>query len=322
MNKENKISIVVPVYNVERYINRCVESILAQTYNKYELILVDDGSPDNCPQICDELADSNERIHVIHQQNGGLSAARNSGIEWALKNSESKWITFIDSDDWVHPTYLEDLLYAATSLNCRVSMCQLRDSDKEEILNISEENRMPQRWDTEDVQEERALNPNSSCGRLFDKELFQDIRFPVGKLHEDRFTTYKLLFQFDSVAVVYAPLYYYYVNPEGIVRGEWNLRKLDNLEATEQQIEFFSNNGWERTYIYIVKDYIHLLVHSLRNMKGVAEYRRDATIVRKKLRHVLKEHKVVLGLSFDKDFNTYKYAYPTIARIYRRLKKS
>lgn len=315
------ISIVVPVYKVEKYLHRCVNSILIQTFADYELILIDDGSPDSCPQICDELADSNERVHVIHQQNGGLSAARNTGIEWALKNSESKWITFIDSDDWVHPTYLEELLHAATTLNCRVSMCQLRDSDKEELLNVSEEERIPQRWAVEDVQEERALNPNSSCGRLFEKEMFRDIRFPVGKLHEDRFTTYKLLFQFDSVAVVYAPLYYYYVNPEGIVRGGWSLRKLDNLEATEQQLEFFKNNGWERTYIYIVKDYIHLLVHSLRNMKGVAEYRRNVAIVRKKLRHVLKEHKGVLGLSFDKDFNTYKYAYPTIARIYRRLKK-
>ena len=116
------ISIIVPVYKVEKYLHRCINSILKQTYQKFELILIDDGSPDNCGNICDEFAEKDQRIHVIHQENGGLSAARNSGIDWAFANSCSKWLTFIDSDDWVHPQYLEVLLYAATKFNVSVSI--------------------------------------------------------------------------------------------------------------------------------------------------------------------------------------------------------
>ena len=107
-----KISIVVPVYKVEKYLYRCVKSILEQTFFDFDLVLVDDGSPDSCGELCDEYAATDKRIQVIHQKNGGLSAARNSGIELCLKNSDSEWITFIDSDDWVHPRYLE-LLYEA-----------------------------------------------------------------------------------------------------------------------------------------------------------------------------------------------------------------
>lgn len=118
-----KISIIVPVYKVENYIRRCVDSILAQTFTDFELILVDDGSPDNCGKICEEYAKKDERIVVIHKENGGLSDARNAGIDWSLKTSNSRWITFIDSDDWIHPNYLEFLYRAAKNTNCKISIC-------------------------------------------------------------------------------------------------------------------------------------------------------------------------------------------------------
>ena len=108
-----QISVIVPIYKVEQYLERCVDSILNQTFTDFELVLVDDGSPDNCGAICDEYAKKNERIVVIHKENGGLSDARNAGIEWALNNSGSEWITFIDSDDWVHIDYLEYLYNSA-----------------------------------------------------------------------------------------------------------------------------------------------------------------------------------------------------------------
>jgi len=106
------ISIIVPVYKVEAYLARCVDSILDQSFRDFELILVDDGSPDNCGAICEEYARKDSRIHVIHQENGGLSAARNAGIDWAFENSNSQWLTFVDSDDWLHREYL-NVLYRA-----------------------------------------------------------------------------------------------------------------------------------------------------------------------------------------------------------------
>ena len=126
-----KISVIVPVYNVEPYLHRCVDSILVQTHTDFELILVDDGSPDNCGVICDEYAQKDSRIHVIHQQNGGLSAARNAGIDWAFANSDSQWLSFIDSDDWVHPCFLEYLYRAVQETDAKVSACGIRKVEGE-----------------------------------------------------------------------------------------------------------------------------------------------------------------------------------------------
>ena len=117
------ISVIVPVYKVEQFLSRCVDSILAQTYPDFEVILVDDGSPDNCGEICDGYARTDSRIHVIHQENGGLSAARNSGIDWTFENSDSRWLAFVDSDDWVHPDFLKVLYETAEQTLCKISAC-------------------------------------------------------------------------------------------------------------------------------------------------------------------------------------------------------
>ena len=135
------ISIIIPVYKVEKYIHRCVDSILAQTFTDFELILVDDGSPDNCGKICDEYAEKDSRIVVIHQENGGLSAARNAGLDWVFEHSDSQWISFVDSDDYVYPHYLEKLYQAVVENNTNISMCNFvnfSDSVPECSLNEKE----------------------------------------------------------------------------------------------------------------------------------------------------------------------------------------
>ena len=117
------ISVIVPVYKVEPFLRRCVDSILGQSFRDFDLILVDDGSPDSCPCICDEYEDQDPRVHVIHQKNGGLSAARNTGIQWALRNSDSQWLTFVDSDDWIHRDFLQLLLNAAVTQHVDLALC-------------------------------------------------------------------------------------------------------------------------------------------------------------------------------------------------------
>ena len=118
-----EISVIVPVYKVENFIHRCVDSILCQSFHDFELILVDDGSPDSCGEICEDYAAKDSRIHVIHQKNGGLSAARNTGIDWVLANSSSHWISFVDCDDWVHPDFLKGLYSSAEQTLCKISAC-------------------------------------------------------------------------------------------------------------------------------------------------------------------------------------------------------
>ena len=197
------ISIIVPVYKVEPYLKRCVDSILAQTFTDFELILVDDGSPDNCGAICDEYASLHGNVRIIHQQNQGVSVARNAGINFAFENSNSKWITFIDSDDWVHPQYLELLLKAVIENNVAISVCGFiktfgeepdMKNDGIEINVISPEK----------LYVENNVNATVPWGKLYTKECFKEIRYPVGKIHEDEFVTYKILFNELKIAVVEA----------------------------------------------------------------------------------------------------------------------
>ena len=313
------ISVVVPVYDVEKYLIRCVDSILDQTFTDFEIILVDDGSPDNCPAMCDSLAKEHDCIRVIHQPNGGLSAARNSGIEWALANSDSEWIAFIDSDDWIHPRFLDSMIAAADGCEAKMSMCGFCFTSEYKITELSDGDLQAEIWDVERAYREERLDPNSACGRVYRKEAFRDIRFPVGKLHEDRFTTYKLLFACDKVAEVDAPLYYYFTNENGIVHSKWTPRRLDNIEAAENQIAFLEKSKFRDAYIYTLRDCIHLITIGIKQTSG-GEFKSYNTALRKKLRSVLKEYSDILGLSFKKDFNIYKYAYPVRAKVYRRLK--
>ena len=236
------ISVIVPVYKVEKYIHRCVDSILAQTFTDFELILVDDGSPDNCGAICDEYAARDSRIHVIHQENGGLSAARNAGIDWSFANSDSQWLTFIDSDDWVHPEYLERLLDAVVTNNVSISICGFVETEGE-VPPIEERDMIPILWGTEDfLVEKPALAVVAYC-KLYRRDCFLEIRYPLGKIHEDEFVTYRALFQYDKLAVIPAEMYFYYQHSGSIMHQAFTIKKYDALEGFAQQAAFYKEHS-------------------------------------------------------------------------------
>ena len=256
------ISVIVPVYKVEKYIHRCIDSILAQTFTNFELILVDDGSPDNCGAICDEYAAKDARIHVIHQENGGLSAARNAGIDWAFANSDSQWLTFIDSDDWVHPQYVEALYSAVQKCAVAVSICGYIETTGEEVF-AKEAELQAELHPVEQFYVERNVNATVAWGKLYAKDCFKSIRYPVGKIHEDEFVTYRILFEFDKIAFLPAPLYAYYQNPEGITGGGWRPEKMQVIEAVEQQMEYLKEVRLEKAYCHSVKKYAACLANQI-----------------------------------------------------------
>ena len=132
-----KISVIVPVYKVEPFLSECVNSVLEQSFRDFDLILVDDGSPDSCPQICDAYAQKDERVHVIHKENGGLSSARNAGIDLAMEHSSSEWLAFVDSDDYLHKNYLSAMYQAAKEHDADLVVCDYTRVD--ENGNISPE---------------------------------------------------------------------------------------------------------------------------------------------------------------------------------------
>ena len=185
-----QISVIVPVYQVEQYLHRCIDSVLQQSFRDFELILVDDGSPDRCGEICDQYAVKDSRIHVIHQKNGGLSVARNAGIEWACANSDSRWLTFLDSDDWIHRDFLRILWDAAQSHNTQIAVCAMsRKSEYEPDLPL--ENVSSEAHSAQEVYVRYYGMCMSACARLIRKDLLRSLRFPVGKLHEDCYVTHE-----------------------------------------------------------------------------------------------------------------------------------
>ena len=239
------IAVIVPIYNVEPYLRRCIDSIIEQTFSDFELILIDDGSPDDCPHICDEYAKKDKRIHVIHQQNGGLSAARNAGLDWIFANSNSEWVTFIDSDDWVYPQYLEYLYRAVKEVGTWISVCGTV-YEKKMFHEMRTQRYEVQTMSPEDYWVERNGDVSVAWEKLYKKELFENIRFPVGMIYEDEFTTYKLLFAVQEIAVLTNCLYIYYFSETSILRSNWNEKKFANVDAVLKQIEFFKRNGYKR----------------------------------------------------------------------------
>ncbi len=301
------ISVIVPVYKVENYLRRCVDSILGQTFRDFELILVDDGSPDCCGEICEEYAAAHPFIHVIHRENGGLSAARNSGIDWAFANSGSQYLAFVDSDDWVAPEYLEMLYRAARDTDCQISVCGLQRTAGECLP----EN---QSYDVSimapgDYYCSKTIHDGITAvawNKLYRKELFADLRYPVGKLHEDEFTTYRLIFGVDKVAVVSARLYAYFQNDAGIMRSNWNPRRMHALEAMEQQIQFAKDKRLKKLLDKAVEQYIFNVTQQI--YKADPAYRKN---LREKLRWGLKQGRKCGVYPFGWDtLWAYELAYP------------
>jgi len=236
------ISVIVPVYKVEPYLSRCIDSVLAQTFTDFELILVDDGSPDNCPAICDEYSLKDKRVYVLHQTNKGLSAARNAGLDFVLTSSESEWISFVDSDDWVHHQYLERLLRASNECSTSISVCKhIRSNGSIEDIDIKEDKQPPIVITPKELYLDHFTYANIACGKLYKKRLFSNIRFPLGKVHEDMFVTYRLLFSNERIAFIDFPLYFYFYNVNGITQSDWTPNRLDAFYAWENQIEFFKS---------------------------------------------------------------------------------
>lgn len=209
-----KLTIIIPVYRVEATLNRCVESVVMQDFRDFELILVDDGSPDNCPQMCDTWADRDERIRVIHQENSGLSQARNAGIEIA----QGDYITFIDSDDFIGAQTFEHLIdylanHPETDILEYPAMLFCGSPQQQKLAFPIEKvyHNMMNYW-----YQGRAYEHSYAWNKLYRRELFHEVRFPAGVVFEDICTLYKLLEHTRILATINKGCYYYCYNPNGI----------------------------------------------------------------------------------------------------------
>ena len=245
---EELISIVVPIYKVEKFLPICIESIINQSYRNLELILVDDGSPDSCPSICEKYKQMDSRIKVIHKKNGGLSDARNSG----LKIAEGKWITFIDSDDYIGTDFLKELYKVGMLNGADISIC-----DYCTVLdNNGQEKRSLEELEFSNIEcLESMYHPKIhgmefvAWGKLYKTTLFKknSIEYPVGKIHEDIFTTYKLIYAASKIVFSTYIGYFYRIRKDSIMTSRFNLKRLAILDAREEACDFFL----EKNEIYV-----------------------------------------------------------------------
>ena len=314
-----QISVIVPVYKVEAYLARCVDSILSQTFSDFELILIDDGSPDHCGAICDEYAKKDPRIVVIHQKNGGLSAARNAGVDWSFSHSDSQWLNFIDSDDWVHPEYLERLLNAAIVNEASVSVCGYVTTEGEEPA-ICPDEMEPINWGTESFYVEHNVNATVAWGKLYRKECFETIRYPIGKLHEDEFTTYQILFRFPAVTVIDAPMYYYYVNPNSIVHSGQSRLREDKYDALEQQIQYFLANKFMRACRSQIRMYLVSLYGKIQRLSKESANKDFLKNLKERKRKNFRTYARLLDLNDDGDAFILTQVFPKRMWIYWKLR--
>lgn len=228
------VSVVVPVYRVEPYLDRCIKSIVNQTYTNLEIILVDDGSPDRCPQICDEWAAKDSRIRVVHKENGGLSDARNAGI--ALANGG--FLAFVDSDDYIARDMYEIMISALQRTGAGMVCCGVnisKDGDVRSCRCIRQE----KVFTSEDALRELVLDGcigQTACNKVYRKSLFGDIAFPKGEINEDLAVMPQLIDQAGTVCHVGVPLYFYYQNRGSVTKSPYSpqkkivLQHLDDLE--------------------------------------------------------------------------------------------
>ena len=259
--KKELISIIVPIYNVERFLTTCLDSVLAQSYENFELILVDDGSPDGCGASCDAYAEKDPRIVVIHKANGGVSDARNAG----LREAHGEYITFIDPDDYVHENYLSFLHQELTDSGADIACCAAVGVDENAV-------------DTREVTKENGIvmsnidalkrmyyqHPRLSgvlWGKLYRRKIFDEsqVVFPVGKIYEDTSTIYQLIYAAKKVVSSPSQLYCYRIRAGSIMHTPFSRKRLDGLEAKQEALAFYLDKDVD-LLLLAANDYFSLAV--------------------------------------------------------------
>lgn len=285
------ISVIVPVYNVEKYLKRCVESIRVQTYSKLEIILVDDESPDNCPDICEEYKKIDNRIKVIHQKNAGLSGARNAGIEIA----KGSYFAFVDSDDYLAVDFIKSLYEAMLSTNSDIAMCQYEYVKGDTMTQSHKDGECVVYTGIQMI--EQMYSPDGAFfvvawNKLYKRQLFDRIRYPLGRIHEDEATTHRLYYEADKAVFVKRYLYGYFVDGESITRKKFNKKRLDWAWSVEQRLDFLEEKGLDHILPIAIKAYADGIIDLYFQCKeGLEHSGKEQRVLKQKVRKAVKRVK-------------------------------
>ena len=317
------LSIIVPVYNGEQYIRQCVDSILSQTFRDYELIIVDDGSTDDSGIICDEYAEKDSRVVVLHTSNQGQAAARNK----ALDIERGDYIAFIDADDYVHPALLELAVVAIKKYHVEIVNFGYEEGPLRDYTWNSAE---PEYRIESSRQYCRMCILNNAkgvwilCDKVFNKKCFEGIRLPEGRIYEDNATVYKIMFQSDKIAVTDKVLYYYYQHEGSTTNQSFSEKSLDWLTVLDEMSSFFLEKNDEEIANCIVKRYLRRAVDYYIKLIDNYPESRNILEIKERVSHYFKLNKPKLRKDLKLSFALYcmLYLHPKIVLKMWALKKT
>lgn len=262
-----KVSILVPVYNVEAYLPKCLNSLIGQTLQEIEIICIDDGSTDSSGTILDEYAAKDKRIHVVHQKNGGLAFARNKALDLV----KTEWMTFVDSDDYIDTQMLEKMLYVMQEKKADICICNcnLPDTGYQSVsqrkFNMRDEvitgyqalkyMNLPKSWPW-----------ITAWNKLYRTDLFLNLRYPDGVQHEDQFLAHRIFARAKRVVSISDAFYYLQYRENSITNSEYNIRQLDYMDALYDRIQFYQEKGFKKLYSGVEWKALKLLLQAYRNL--------------------------------------------------------
>ena len=313
---EDLISVVIPVYNVEKYLSKCLESIINQTYKNIEIICVNDGSEDNCSKILSEYKKRDNRIKIINKENGGLSSARNAGIDI----STGKYITFIDSDDYIDEDCIEFLYKEIIENNADLSVCSHKVLyENGGVIDKATHNKYI--YNSEQALKKMLYDQDydiSAWAKLYNKKLFKNVRYPNGRIFEDSATTYKLMDNARIIAVNSESKYNYIIRKNSITTNDFSLKRLDLIKSTEEMCDYINSKykdlraGTKRRLVYA---YLSTLTQLLKSNHKNPEIEKDlCDFIKRNSKIVLKDKETpkrdrlaLVALKFGP--NTYKFVW-------------
>ena len=322
-----EISVIVPVYNSERYIKRCVDSILSQTFKDFELILLDDGSTDQSGRLCDDYAEQDSRIRVIHQKNQGQASTRNTGIRLA----SAEWIAFVDADDMIHPQYFEILYCGAIEKKVKISVCHVFEGENlsDDFMNkqqmhlaqysVNEQNLWM--WYFGMDEEISKFTYWIVCAKLIHKSILLKYPFTSNRIYEDNAVVFKWLYESGNIAFCDNIMYFYYVNSGGTTKKAYSLKRLDWLWAVQEQISFYKEVGFNKMDYMLRKQYIW---EALREYEHITATNRDKRAAKKLRRQIILhwiQNRTKISLAYSEKMEILSRLYPKIVQRLSEIKK-
>ena len=319
-----ELGIIVPVYNSEAFLRRCLDSILNQTFSDFKCVLIDDGSSDGSKAICQEYEKKDGRVHVLYQEQKGVSSARNKGLEFVFANFPCKYIGFVDSDDWIHPQMYEILYKLLKEYDSNMSVCSYKDV-KNENEGVSGNLVEKALRNSKVIYQEEALESLFTTGndmfglvmpKLYKSDLFKNRRFKEGIIYEDVRSCYRVLYDAKKIAMTTCQLYNYYYNPSSITKSKYTKKRLDIIPAMEEQISFFAECGYAKAYELGVRKYLYLLSYHGKLAHENLGSKEIDKMIKRRLRELFLKERKRCNLTPINSPDCYNTLFPRIMHLY------